>query len=291
MKKIFSLIIFFISVIYSTAQPTAVKKSVALPKGAVVGNFNSEMDFYLKINAFTKLNPVENNLMQKSVDKFTIKAGTPTSFLLKAGENKIEAYTLDNKNVLKKSVSAKANEKPDVELIFLGDNKLLDYIKEGNLAMVEGALKKNPSLLNGWDGALLMSPLETAIVNSKVDVVKFLMGQGADFNKPEKIYPLHKSALFGSGKIPKAGGKSDDRVLVDLFLSKGCKINDLDEGGNTALHCAVRANKYDLVVYLIGLGADVNAKNVFEDTPLKIAQDKGYVSIMDYLKTKNALEK
>jgi ankyrin repeat protein len=47
----------------------------------------------------------------------------------------------------------------------------------------------------------------------------------------------------------------------------------------------------ELVAYFIELGADVNAKNVFEDTPLKIAQDKGFVSVIDLLKTKNAVDK
>jgi hypothetical protein len=32
------------------------------------------------------------------------------------------------------------------------------------------------------------------------------------------------------------------------------------------------------------------AKNDFDDTPLKIAQDKGYITIINYLKTKGAQE-
>lgn len=291
MKRIVITLVFFLIIFSLFSQKPPAKTSFGIPKGAVVATFFSDMDCYIKLNASTKVIPVVNNMMQTSVDKYIIKSGEPASLILKAGENKIEAFTLDNKNSLKKSVSAKANERPNIDLTFLGDNKFLDYIKEGNLLMVEGAVKKNAALINNTDESLMSSPLETAIVNSKVDIVKFLLDNGADFNTPEKIYPLHKVASFASNKIPKAGGKTDDIILVDLFLSKGCKINDLDDGGNTPLHCAVRANKAELVKYLVELGADVNAKNVFEDTPLKIAQDKGLVSVIDYLKTKNAVDK
>ena len=82
-----------------------------------------------------------------------------------------------------------------------------------------------------------------------------------------------------------------DSILVDLFLAKGCNVNEKDEVGNTPLHCAVQYGKADLVVLLVEKGADINAKNTFDDTPLKLAENKGYITIIDYLKTKGALEK
>jgi ankyrin repeat protein len=71
--------------------------------------------------------------------------------------------------------------------------------------------------------------------------------------------------------------------LMDLFLSKGCKITDKDDGGNTPLLCAVRAGKMEIVVALVKMGADVNVKNDFDDTPMKIAEDKGLISIISFL--------
>ncbi len=293
MKKLYISLLFFlfISSVFSQKPSPVAKTNVALPKGAIVATVSADMDCTIKLNAATKIVPVVNNMMQASVDKFIIKAGETRSFILKTGDNKMEAFTLDNKNSIKKTVTAKPNEKPIVALVFLGDSKFLDYIKEGNLSMVEGVVKKNPALINNLDENLLASPLETAILNSKVAIVKYLVDNGADYNKPEKIYPLHKAAAFASGKTSKTGGKADDKLLIDFFLTKGCKIKDVDEGGNTPLHSAVRANKAELAMYLVELGADVNAKNVFDDTPLKIAQDKGYVSVIDFLRTKNAVDK
>ncbi|MBL7884195.1 MAG: ankyrin repeat domain-containing protein [Bacteroidia bacterium] len=167
----------------------------------------------------------------------------------------------------------------------------MDYIKTGNVNMVEAAIKKDPTLINNENGLLTSSPLEIAIQNSQSELVKYLLGKGASFKKPEDIFPLHKSILYASSAKPTKDKPAADRELVDLFLAKGCKITDKDDGGNTAIHCAARAGKYDLVVYLIEKGADVNAKNDFDDTPLKIAQDKGYITIINYLKSKGAQEK
>ncbi len=49
--------------------------------------------------------------------------------------------------------------------------------------------------------------------------------------------------------------------------------------------------KLDMVIYLIEKGADVNAKNDFDETPLKIADDKGSVSIITLLTSMGAVEK
>ncbi|MBA3705564.1 MAG: ankyrin repeat domain-containing protein, partial [Bacteroidetes bacterium] len=184
-----------------------------------------------------------------------------------------------------------AGESAVVEISFFDDSKFLDYIKQGNVAMVETAIKKDPGLITNANQSLTTSPLEMAIQNSQVDIVKLLMSKGASFTSPENIFPLHKSALYASS-IQKGKDKiAPDRELFDLFLSKGCTIKDKDDGGNTPLHCATRGGKLDLVKFLVEKGADVNAKNDFEDTPLKIAEDKGFVSIIDVLRTKGALDK
>ena len=109
-------------------------------------------------------------------------------------------------------------------------------------------------------------------------------------NSPQKLYPLHLVTKHASNMIPAKGGDPDDIRLAKLFMKKGCKITDLDEGKNTPLHAAVRANKLELVKLYLEKGAAINAKNVFDQTPLAIAMDKGYISVIDYLKSKGAKE-
>ncbi len=291
MSKFYSLtkytflgLLFFTSATLIYAQKPAAKPAAAKPGGAasktkatVKATLAADMDCLVIINGVAKA--------------VSVKAYTPTPATLNAGDNTIEATSSDKKSTYNTSVNAKVGETPIVEISFFDDRKFLDYIKQGSVSMVETAIKKDPGLVNNENQSLTTPPLVTAIENSQVEIVKLLLDKGASFTLPENIFPLHKSALYASSAQKGKDKIAPDKALVDLFLSKGCKITDKDDGGNTPLHCAVRGGKLELVKFLIENGADVNAKNDFDDMPLKIAEDKGYVSIIDVLKAKGALDK
>jgi hypothetical protein len=278
LRSLFALLFFALFLQPLSAQPKKPAGGKTPPtKGTAKGTLAADMDCLVKINGSAK--PV------------SIKAYTPTDVSINVGDNTIEATSSDKKSTFRRTVSAKAGETVIVEISFFDDAKFLDYVKNGNVQMVETALKKDPSLLNNESGSLTSSPLEIAITSGQSDLVKFLIGKGASFTKPENIFPLHKSILYMSSTKPKDKLSAPDREMTDLFLSKGCKLSDKDDGGNTPLHCAVRAGKLDLIAYLIDKGADINAKNDFDDTPIIIAQNKGYISIINYLRSKGAEEK
>ena len=272
---------FFCSTSNILAQ--AAKKPAAKPaagaKGPVVklaakGNLAADMDCTVKVNGGAKL--------------INLKAYTPLEVVLKVGDNSIEATSTDKKASFRNMIIGKAGETVIVEISFFDDSKFLDYIKTGNVNMAETAIKKNPGLATNLDGALVTSPLQIAIENSQPEMVNYLMSKGASFLKPENIYPLHLAIKYASASKPSKDKPAPDKQLTELFLSKGCKITDKDDGGNTPLHCAVRAGKIDLVIMLTKLGADVNAKNDFDDTPMKIAEDKGLISIISFLAANGA---
>ncbi len=246
-------------------------------KGTIKATLAADMDCLVIINGVAKA--------------VSVKAYNPAPATLNLGDNTINATSTDKKSTFNTTVNAKAGETPIVEISFFDDTKFLDYIKQGNIAMVETAIKKDPGLANNENQSLTTTPLETAIQNSQVEIVKLLMDKGASFTSPDNIFPLHKSALYASSTQKGKDKIAPDRALVDLFLSKGCKITDKDDGGNTPLLCAVRGGKLELVKFFIESGADVNAKNDFDDMPLKIAEDKGFVSIIDVLKAKGAVDK
>lgn len=273
-KFLLILLIFGNHLLFSQTKkpPTA-----AGGKGSAKGTLAADMDCSVKINGGAK--PI------------ALKAYTSQQVVLKAGDNAIEAISADKKATYKRNITAKAGETVFIEISFFEEGKFLDYVKNGNVNMVEAALKKDPTLLNNENELLTSSPLEMAIASSQPELVKYFVNKGASFTKPENIYPLHKTALYVSSAKPAKDKPAPDRELIEFFLSKGCKIDDKDDGGNTPLLCAVRANKLELVMFLVEKGANVNAKNDFDDTPLKLAQDKGGISIINYLKTKGALEK
>ncbi len=257
------------------AKKPAVATKSASSKGAAKGTLAADMDCIVKLNGGAKL--------------ISLKAYTPMEVVLKVGDNSIEATSMDKKSTYRNTVIGKLGETVIVEISFFDDSKFLDYIKSGNVNMAEEAIKKNPGLATNADGLLITSPLQIAIENSQVEMVDYLMKKGASFLKPENIYPLHLAIKYASTAKPSKDKAAPDKQLVDLFLSKGCKITDKDDGGNTPLHCAVRAGKMDMVVMLIKMGANVNVKNDFDQTPMKIAEDKGLISIISFLAANGAI--
>lgn len=274
MKHVFTFLILF-SVFIIQAQPKTGAKVVS--KTAAKGNIAADIDCIVKVNGAAKT--------------YTVKGFEPQEVPLKVGDNAIEATTLDKSTTIKRKVYAKTGETVLIELTFLEDGKIFDYIKKGSLSMVETAIKKDPTLINNDNQLLTSQPLEIAIINSQVEIAKLLLSKGASFTRPDNMFPLHKAILYASSAKPAKDKLAPDRELINLFLTRGCRITDKDDGGNTPLHCAVRAGKIDLVTYFVEKGANVNAKNDFDDTPLKIAQDKGLITIITYLKSKGATDK
>ncbi len=242
------------------------------------GIIAADMDCLVKVNGSAKL--------------VNATAYTAKVVMLVYGINTIEATSTDKKNPasFRTTIDVKDTTKQIIEISFFDDKKFLDYVKEGRVDMVETAIKKNPDLTNNEGQILVSSPLQLAIVNSQPDIVKLLVKNGAKFNSPEYIYPMHKAAIFASSQKPKDKDIAPDREMIEFFLTKGCKLNEKDEGGNTLLHAACRGLKLDLVMFLLDKGLDIDAKNDFGDTPLKIAEAKGGVSIINYLKSKGAKE-
>lgn len=273
----FLMMLFIVNASVAQAPKKPAAKDAA-GGGAAKGSLAADMDCTVKLNG--------------SPTSIAVKAYTPLTVTIKTGDNTIEAISTDKKSSVKTSVKGLAGQTTLVEISFFDDKRFLEYVKLGNMPMIETAIKKDPGLINNKDGSLVTTPLEIAIVNSQPDVAKYFLDNGASFTKPKNIYPLHKSIMFASSmKSAKKKKLAADSVLVELFLSKGCDVNEKDEVGNTPLHCAAQYGKAELVMILVERGADINAKNTFEDTPLKLAENKGYVTIIDYLKSKGALEK
>ena len=261
---------------------TAVKPKVAgaaAPGGKNVkarGIIAADMDCIVTVNGAKK--PVN------------VKAYTASVVILNSGNNTIEATSIDKTmaSSFKTIITVKDTTKQIIEISFFDDRKFLDYIKQGMFSMVETAIKKNPDLANNEGQILASSPLQIAITYSQPEIVKLLVNKGASFTKPDPIFPMHKAILFSSDQKPKDKETAPDRAILEFFLTKGCKLTDTDDGGNTLLHIACRGIKLDMVQYLLKNGLDINAKNDFGDTPLKIAEDKGAVSIIEYLISKGA---
>jgi cytohesin len=145
---------------------------------------------------------------------------------------------------------------------------------------------------------------ELAMSRGHTEIVKLLVSKGAD------ISPLHLAiylkdvakarSLIESGadvnrRTPYGTTPLDRAVIagfkdiVELLIAKGANVNAKDNWDWTPLHSAVYGHK-DIVELLIAKGANVNARNGGGRTPLWYAQDEGHTEIVELLRKHGAKE-
>ena len=166
---------------------------------------------------------------------------------------------------------------------------LLQAVKESDASELSAILKEKDE--KGYknynvDGFLHESPLHDAVFKGEYDICKLLLDYNADVNKilgdqtplnvaeerghyrianlllkrrkQEKIFyrnPLHRAV------------KECDYSLCETHL-KHIHVNSVDRKKQTALHVAVMFAPDDICKLLVRNGADICAKDSFNDTPL-----------------------
>jgi ankyrin repeat protein len=73
-------------------------------------------------------------------------------------------------------------------------------------------------------------------------------------------------------------------AFVNQFLDEGGWVDTVDISDSTLLWYAARAGQYELVNLLLAKGANINAKNIYEDTPLDGAKAKNCSLVYSYLR-------
>lgn len=123
-------------------------------------------------------------------------------------------------------------------------------IDEGNLETVQKLIEQDPGLLNQRNADLL-TPLNLAAANGRLEIAGFLLQRGADpaIGDRENSQPIHLAAL--NGHIP----------MVDLLLDHKVNVDTKDDNLMTPLLFAVSRGQAEMARHLIDHGADVKAQN------------------------------
>lgn len=82
--------------------------------------------------------------------------------------------------------------------------------------------------------------------------------------------------------------KKGELEMVKFLVGKNATIDALANGAWTPLHYASEEGKYSVVVFLVENGADISKKNPDGKTSLQLAEGKGYQTITDFLKSKES---
>lgn len=138
------------------------------------------------------------------------------------------------------------------------NRKLIKTIRTGQLDKVIDLLEKDPSYKNkdldnnGW------TPLLVAARYDRPDIMKFLLGEGADIDVTNDQGD-NASVIAVKYRSHKA---------LRLLAGAGRDINKEHINGDTLLSWAISESDIEMIKLLIELGADVNHVSRYGDTPL-----------------------
>ncbi len=147
---------------------------------------------------------------------------------------------------------------------------------------LDAMIKDSPDLVNAND------PLITAVANSRLKVVAFLLDHKANLESRNSLgeTPLLIAARHGN------------REMVELLLNRGAIISaplirrtpggQPGDEGNTALHQVAENGYKSVAEVLLAHGADVTSLNSHQRTPLHFAAEKGFKAVAELLLVRGA---
>jgi ankyrin repeat protein len=99
------------------------------------------------------------------------------------------------------------------------------------------------------------------------------MGSGADIEKILKANPAMRDARTGLGSMPlHLAATNPDVTAVKALLAAGADVNAKDMDNNTPLHMAAYTNRVENAKALLEAGADVNVVSTGGRTPMAMAR-------------------
>lgn len=115
------------------------------------------------------------------------------------------------------------------------------------------------------------TPVRSACFMTHFDIVKYLVVQGADINRPN-----YNGGTCLINSVQSA-------LLCEFLLQSGADVNARDIQNKTALHYAIQEHRLETTKLLLKNGANYNAKSRYGDDALQMACLKGASPIFDYL--------
>ncbi|MCM1305591.1 MAG: ankyrin repeat domain-containing protein [Butyrivibrio sp.] len=124
---------------------------------------------------------------------------------------------------------------------------------------------------NGRTPLMMLPELD---LNMQIDVLPVLLEKGADVNRADD---------GGNTPLLLTAQKRSYKGLIKELFRAGADVNAENREGNTALHGALRYGDQESAIFLIKKGADYNHANNAGVTPVQIAVEKGYDTVLELM--------
>ncbi|GHU16644.1 hypothetical protein FACS189472_02140 [Alphaproteobacteria bacterium] len=290
-----------------------------LAKGADVNAKDGKDNTPLHLAAIYGPTEVAELLLDRGADVYAKnnKGNTPLHLAAKSGQTEIARLLLTNGA----DVNAKGTLDRDNPIRYNGNNSIMPSLEELNLissrndtplhfAAQSGQTEIAELLLaRGADvnasGLLDYTPLHLAAYYGEYNIVKLLLDNGADINAKD-IYGKEPSGLYDVEKLLKDHVKKikdkinetnalkrtqlhyaadrGDSKKAKFLLSQGANPNAKDENQKTPLHLAVESGHVRVIKILLDTkGINLNARDLYAKTPLHLAAEKGHTKIVNLL--------
>ncbi len=179
------------------------------------------------------------------------------------------------------------------------ETALLEAARRGDASAVVEFLSVKPELTSAA-GDYAKTALHWAAEKDHADVARVLLDAGADIEAKTSwgATPLAWAAVMGSRRVADVllgRGASGYTVTVAAALGHHDRVVAMVESGDPhrpvlddALHGAARNGHARVVAYLLGRGADVNARGFFAASALHWAAHNGHADMVALLVSRGA---
>lgn len=133
-------------------------------------------------------------------------------------------------------------------------------------------------LLLGYEGVIIdhrntlrVTPLIEAASHGHSEIVRLLLDVGADVNA---------QTIYGNSPLSLAAEFGQDEAVAEILKQKNLNVSPAQTDGKTPLHWAALKGYSKIVRLLLDHGADVNARDENEKTPLLLARNRAIAKIL-----------
>lgn len=157
---------------------------------------------------------------------------------------------------------------------FSQEKSIFDIARNGSLAELKVATKKNPDIINtkSKEG---YSPLTLSCYSGNNEVAKYLI---------EHVKNINSKSSYGTPLM--AAVVKNNKELTDLLIKKNVDVNATDNNGTTALHYAVMFDLEEITKLLVVAKAKTDLKDNRGKTAVDYANIKANSNIIQLLNNK-----